>query len=63
MASKEGQTGADEWEAPFRSPLILPHRSKLPNVLYILSFSEPFKAPYRDLWGCLSHPYTAMHLE
>jgi len=58
MASKEGQTGADEWEAPFRSPLILPHRSKLPNVLYILSFSEPFKAPYRDLWGCLSHPYT-----
>lgn len=46
-----------EWEAPFRRPLIDPHRSALPNSLYLLSFAEPLPTPWRSPWKFVTHPY------
>ncbi|WWD19426.1 hypothetical protein CI109_103886 [Kwoniella shandongensis] len=39
------------------TPPLTPHRSTLPNVLYILSFAPPVPSIFRDPKGFFGHPY------
>lgn len=56
--TSKSSLNVNEWEAPFRRPLIKKHRSNLPNLFYLLSFADEFPAPWRHPWGALTHPYT-----
>ncbi|WFD05394.1 ABC-type xenobiotic transporter [Malassezia vespertilionis] len=45
-------------EAPFREPLLIKHRSRLPGVLYLLSFAKPMPNLFRSPLQFMRHPYT-----
>ena len=48
----------EQYEAPFRRPLIAPHKSSLPDLLYYVSFAPPLPSPLMKPWQFLKHPYT-----
>jgi len=42
---------------PYRYPLIPPHRSSLPTLLYLFSFAEPLPSAFRSPRAFFAHPY------
>ena len=48
---------AEDAAGPFRYPLMPPHRSALPAVLYLFSFAKPLPSPWRSPAAFFSHPY------
>ena len=43
-------------EAAFRVPFLAPHRSSLPGLFYMLSFSRPLPPPWK-VRSFVTHPY------
>ena len=57
MAEENGPRSAEDGHIPYRYPLIPPHRSSLPTLLYLFSFAELLPSALRSPRAFFAHPH------
>ena len=57
LVKEKEQEPVDDAGSQYRYPLMPPHRSALPALLYLFSFAKPLPSLWRSPAAFFSHPY------